>query len=165
MLSRLPGEVRSVARDSDRVLVKNVDSGWSKTSSDSSGRKHPEPIEHKEPHKSRHPVECPDSDAGLRAELRRGKQTGKSSRLTMIHFFSLRAVCNRELMLLRATKGDSLIPVEPAPSKIQGSHDDVTVVEHLVEKVSNRSDGMQGKNGQSSDSDPTLSFLQSVRAE
>lgn len=76
MLTCLPGEVRSVTSDSDRVLVEDVNGGWSETSSDSSGRKNPETIEHNESHKSRHPVERPDSDAGLRAESRGGKQTG-----------------------------------------------------------------------------------------
>lgn len=59
-------------------------------------------------------------------------------------------------MLSRIRKLVLPVPVQPTSSQIQGSHNDVAVIEHLVEEVSDRSDGMQGKNGQGTDGDPAL---------
>jgi hypothetical protein len=46
--------------------------------------------------------------------------------------------------------------MQPTPGEVQSSHHNMTVVEHFVEQVSNRPDGVQSEDSEGPDGNPAL---------
>lgn len=74
MLTSFPLEIRSVAGDSDSVLIENIDRGRRKTLSDPAGREDPKSVENEDPDETGDSVKRPDSDTGLK----KGKRAAQS---------------------------------------------------------------------------------------